>query len=111
MGRNTHIARKRTLNFTTSSSLVLIKPILDEIQPFKISNFYYEVHTDAEQVRLSIHFLVNFLKFLNGCISFNIGPNLTKLEDFVKLGVLFLAVGVFCLISHNTQTRTQSRTI
>ena len=86
MGHNIHIARKSTPNFTTSSSLVLIKPILDEIQPFKNSNFYYEVHTDAEQivrrVRLSIHFLVNFFKFLNGCISFNIGPDPTKLEDF-----------------------------
>ena len=44
MGHNTHIARKSTLNFTTSSSLVLIKPILDEIQPFKNSKFYYEIH-------------------------------------------------------------------
>ena len=112
MGHNTHIAKKSTLNFTTSPSLVLIKPILDEIQPFKNSKFYYEIHTDAGQivhrVQLSIHFLVNFLKFLNGCISFNIGPNPTKLEDFVKLSVFFLAVGVLCPISHNTQTRTQS---
>ena len=117
MGHNTHIARKNTPNFTTSSSLVLIKPILDEIQPFKNSNFYYEIHygrrqepiaPDAGQivrcVRLSIHFLVNFLKFFNGCISFNIGPNPTTLEDFVNLGVLFLSVGVLCPISHNTQT-------
>ena len=58
--------RKSTLNFTTSSSLVLIKPILDEIQPFKNSSFYYEIHMDAGQIvrriRLSIHFLVNFFK-------------------------------------------------
>ena len=47
----------------------------------------------------------------NGCISFNIGPNPTKLEDFVKLGVLFLAVGVLCPIAHNTQTRAHSPTI
>ena len=108
MGHNTHIARKSTLNFTTSSSLVLIKPILDEIQPFKNCNFYYEIHADAGQivrhVRLSIHFLVNFLKFLNGCVLFNIGPNRTKLEDFLKLDVLFLAVGVLCPISHNTDS-------
>ena len=96
MGHNTHIARKSTPNFTTSSSLVLIKLILDEKQPFKNSKFYYEI---------------NFLKFLNGCISFNIGPNPTKREDFVKLGELFLAVGVLCPIFHNTQTRIQSPTI
>ena len=113
--QHTHIVRKSTTNFSTSSSLVLIKPILDEIQPFKNSNFYYEIHTDAGQivrrVRLSIHSLVISLKFLNGCISFNIGPNPTKLEDFVKFGVLFLAAGVLCPIFHNTQTCTQSPTI
>ena len=111
MGHNTHIARKSTPNFTTSSSLVLIKPMLDEIEPFKNSKFYYEIHTDTGQIvcclRLYIHFLSNFLKFLNGCTSFNIGPNPTELEDFGKLGVLFLAVGVLCSISHNTQTRTK----
>ena len=81
----------------------------------KLQFLPYEIHTDAGQiirrVRLSIHFLVNLLKFLNGRISFNIGPNPTKLEDFVKLGILFLAVGVLCPLSHNTQTRTQSPTI
>ena len=34
------------------------------------------------------------LKFLNGCILFNIGPINTKLKDFVKLGVLFLNIWV-----------------
>ena len=100
MGHNTHIARKSTPNFTTSSSLVLMKPILDEIQPFKNSNFTTKYAGQiVRRVLLSIHFSVNFLKFLNGCISFNIGPNPTKLEDYVKLGVLFLAVGVLCPIS------------
>ena len=33
-------------------------------------------------------------KFLNGCILFNIGPIDTKLEDFVKLGMLFQNVWV-----------------
>ena len=35
-------------------------------------------------------------KFLNGYILFNIGPIDMKLEDFVKLGVLFLNIWVFC---------------
>ena len=33
---------------------------------------------------------LQILKFLNGCILFNIGPINTKLKDFVKLSVLFL---------------------
>ena len=33
-------------------------------------------------------------KFLNGCILFNIGPIDTKLEDFVKLDVLFQNIWV-----------------
>ena len=35
-------------------------------------------------------------KILNRCILFNIGPINTKLEDFVKLGVLFLNIWVLC---------------
>ena len=33
---------------------------------------------------------LQILKFLNGCILFNIGSINTKLKDFVKLSVLFL---------------------
>ena len=40
--------------------------------------------------------ILQILKFLNGCILFNIGPINTKLKDFVKLGVLFLNIWVFC---------------
>ena len=47
-------------------------------------------------------------KFLNGCISSNIGLINTKLEDVVKFGVFFLAMCVLCPISHNTHTHTQS---
>ena len=36
------------------------------------------------------------LKFLNGCILFDISPIDTKLEDFVKLGMLFLNMCVLC---------------
>ena len=39
---------------------------------------------------------LQILKFLNGCILFNIGPINTKLMDFVKLGVLFLNIWVLC---------------
>ena len=35
---------------------------------------------------------LQILKFLNGCILFNLGPINTKLKDFVKLSVLFLHV-------------------
>ena len=39
---------------------------------------------------------LQILKFLNGCILFNIGPINTKLKDFVKLSVLFLNIWVLC---------------
>ena len=45
----------------------------------------------------AIHtFFSNFFKILSGCILFSIDPINTKLEDFVKLGVLFLNIGVLC---------------
>ena len=39
---------------------------------------------------------LQILKFLNGCILFNIGPINTKLEDFVTLSLLFLNIWVLC---------------
>ena len=60
MGLNTHIARKSTLNFTTSLSLVLIKLILGKMQPFENSKFYYEMYAgrDRRFVWRPTHFLV-----------------------------------------------------
>ena len=45
--------------------------------------------------RLSITqcLLIFLCKFLNSCISFNICPINTKLEDFVNLGFLLLTFG------------------
>ena len=51
------------------------------------------------------------LKFLNGCILFNIGPINTKRKDFVKLGVLFLNIWVLYCKSHNRRTYTQALTV
>ena len=39
---------------------------------------------------------LQIFKFLNGCILFNIGPISTKVEDCLKLGVLFLNILVLC---------------
>ena len=39
---------------------------------------------------------LQILKFLNGCILFNIGPINTKLKDFVKLSVLFQNIWALC---------------
>ena len=41
-------------------------------------------------------YTLQILKFLNGCILFNIGPINTKLKYFVKLSVLFLNIWVLC---------------
>ena len=38
------------------------------------------------------------LLFLNGCISFNIGPINTKLENVANFNVLFLTIWVSCFI-------------
>ena len=65
---------------------------LNKIQPFKSKEMYGflgkcpAIHTFVSK------FCFCFFKFLNGCILFNN----TKLEDFVKLGVLFLNIWVLC---------------
>ena len=61
-------------------------------------------------VPTSIYFLVNF-GFLNGCISFNIGPINTKLGNVANFNVLFLTIWVSCCLSHNKLTRTQPLSI
>ena len=57
-------------------------------------------------VRISIHFFVNFLRFLNACISVKTSLINTKLGDFGNLGVLFLTMEINSCQSHNLQTRT-----
>ena len=42
---------------------------------------------------------------------FNIGPIDTKLEDFVKLDMLFQNIWVLCCLSHNIRTHTQALTV
>ena len=49
-------------------------------------------------------FLIKFC-ILNGCISFNIRPVNTKLENVPNRNVLFLTMWVSCSLSHNNQTR------
>ena len=45
-------------------------------------------------VRISIHFFVDFFTFLNACISVKTSLINAKLEDFVNLGVLLLAMWI-----------------
>ena len=47
-------------------------------------------HTFCGPLSGNPYISLQILKFLNGCILFNIGPINTKLKDFGKLGVLFL---------------------
>ena len=51
-------------------------------------------------VRTSICFLVN-LELLNDCISFNIGPINTKLENVANFNVLFPTILASCCSFHN----------
>ena len=53
------------------------------------SKICYEMYGFQDKCPTSHTFVSKFFKFLNGCILFNIGPIDMKLEDFVKLGVLF----------------------
>ena len=53
-------------------------------------------HDTAIQKLNNPYISLQILKFLNGCILFNIGPINTKLKDFVKLSLLFLNIWVLC---------------
>ena len=55
-----------------------------------LANLWIAGHLSGN-VRKSIHLLAKF-RLLNGCILFNVGPISTKLDDFVKLVVLFLNI-------------------
>ena len=55
-----------------------------------------EIHTFSGHLSGKPYISLQILKFLNGCILFNIGPINTKLKDFVKLGVLFPNIWVLC---------------
>ena len=95
----THIVKKSTLRLGKISRLVSVGSILNKIQLFKNLKISQEIrglpHTPSERL---IYFLLIF-ESLNSCISFNICPINTKLENIVHLAFLFLRVAS-CL-SHN----------
>ena len=59
--------------------------------------------------RPDVNIFPEMLEFMNmnGCISFNIGPINTKLQNVANFKVLFLTIWVSCCLSHNKPTRTQ----
>ena len=69
--------RKSTLRFTTSSSLVLIRLVLTEIQPFENVKINKEMYGHPEAV-----------------FGQHIGSIYTKLGDFVKLGLHFMTIWI-----------------
>ena len=84
---------------------MLIGPILNKIQLLKNLQFVRDnIWVTGDTFRTSFHFLLNSA-FLNGCISFNIRPVNTKLENVPNRNVLFLTMWVSCSLSHNKQTR------
>ena len=82
----THKARKSTFRFGKISSLVWIGPKLSKIQLFITLKMYKTLRPD-------------------GCISLNIDPINTKLENVSNLIVLFLTMWVSCSLSHITRIR------
>ena len=84
---------------------MLIGPILNKIQLLKNLQFVRDnIWVTGDTFRTSFYLLLNSA-FLNGCISFNIGPVNTKLEKVPNRNVLFLTMRVSCSLSHNKQTR------
>ena len=63
-------------------NLVTIALILNKIQPFKNLKFFKRYM--GETVGMSIYFFVNFHGFEWLCMSFNIGPIDTELENASK---------------------------
>ena len=60
-------------SFTKSPSLVLIRLVLTEIQPFENVQIYKEMygHLDTVQKKMAIHFFVNFDVFKSLYLSQN----------------------------------------
>ena len=71
---------------------------LYKILKFRVNWANIEQDTAIQKLYLSgnPYISLQILKFLNGCILFNIGPINTKHKDFVKLSVLFLNIWVLC---------------
>ena len=64
-----HIVRTCTPSFTKSPSLVLIDPVLSEIQPFKDVKIYKEMYGHPDAAACFV-----FLTYLNDCISGKTSP-------------------------------------
>ena len=70
-----HIVRKSAPRFTRFLSLVLIRLVFPEIQPFENVNIYKEMYGNADAVTTrrpdAIHFFVNFDVFKSLYLSEN----------------------------------------
>ena len=82
-------------------SLVLIRPVLTEIEAFKneknLQRNVWKCGQIRTRVRICPHFhtfVCNFFTFLNACISVKTSLINTKLGDFVNLAVLFLTMWI-----------------
>ena len=75
----------RLTQFTKFPSLVLIRLVLTEIQPFKNVKIYKEMYGHRTKRPVAIHFFVNF-EMSNGCILLTIESIYTKLKDLVCTG-------------------------
>ena len=56
----------------------------------------YRLPDSCPEMSSNPYISLQILEFLNDCILLNIRPIDTKLQDFVKLGVLFQNIRVFC---------------
>ena len=94
---NYGISRKCTARFTRFSSLVLIRLVLTEIQPFENVKICKEMYGHPDAVRHGVrmpYMSLLILNFLNRCISVKTSLINTKLGNLVNLGVLFLTMWI-----------------
>ena len=94
------------MGLTTQDPYILKEHIeLYKIIKFRVNWANIERHTAIQKLKnlitnvsiaghLNPYISYQILEFLNGCILFSIGPINTKLEDFVKLDVLFQNIWV-----------------
>ena len=92
-----HIVRKNTPRFTRFLSLVLIRLVFTEIQPFENVKIYKEMYGHPDTVRHSVwmpYISLLILTFLNLFISVKTSVINTKLGNLVNLGVFFLTMWI-----------------
>lgn len=110
-----HIIRNSTPRFTKPDCLVLIRPILNKIQPIKSSK-EFETNVELPAIYplhciLSFYcYMYNFQKFWMAVFCSKSGLIKRKLLNFVKINVHVSTLYLMCSSSQNPQFQTLEKT-